>query len=120
VSEVAPPAGALWDVDDIAQRALAVLRLGPGDVDETRVQDAVVAATARIDSMLDQPEPVTPTGPMTDSAVQVTVGLYRRKDAPLGVTDAWSADTVALTVPGSPLAGVRAELLPDKARWGVS
>lgn len=115
-----PPAANEWVVDDIATAALAVLRLGDPDVDAQRVKDAALVACAQVDHAVDHLEPTLPTPSMIDSAVQVTVELYRRKDAPFGTADAWSVDTVPVDIPASPLAGVRSELLPDKERWGLA
>lgn len=117
---VPPPAVNLWDTAAIAASALAVLRFGSGDVDEDRVKAAAVAACGLVDHQVDRLEPITPTATMTDSAVQVTIELYRRKDAPFGTTNAWSQDTVAAVLAGSPLTGVVGELLPDKERWGLA
>jgi hypothetical protein len=119
---VIPPAPAvnLWDVQAVAASALAVLRLGSGDVDEGRVEAAAMSACTLIDHDVDRLDPITPTANMNDSAVQVTVELYRRKDGPFGTTDAWSQDTVPVVLPGSPLTAVLGELLPDKQRWGLA
>jgi hypothetical protein len=114
-----PPAANLWDVAAIATKALAVLRLGSGDVDVTRVNDAAVTATAAIDSFLDAVEPLTPTANMIARAVQVTCEEYQRPGIAWGVVNAWSEDTVAFRISGDPLAGVLIGLLPDKQRWGI-
>jgi hypothetical protein len=119
MTDIAPPAAATWDVEDIVTQALAVLRLGPGDVDEGRVETMAVVACGQVDSLVDSPESIDPTPAMIDSAVQTTIALYRRKDAPFGTADAWSSDAVAVGIPTGPLAGGRAEVLPDKRRWGV-
>ena len=116
---VAPPAAADWDVEEVAAQALAILRLGSGDVDKDRVQRAAVVACGRVDSFVDRATSSDPTPAMVDGAVQATINLYRRKDAPFGVADSWSTDTVPVDVPGSPIAGARAEIVPDKHRWGV-
>lgn len=116
-----PPAVSAWDTDRIVSRALEVLRLGTEDPDAPRVYDAAQAAMRLVDVYVDAVEdglPVTP--PMEAAAVQVTVEMYRRKDAPFGVIDAWSQDATAIRVSGDPLSGVLLTLLPAKARWGVS
>lgn len=114
------PATNLWDVDRIVGRALEVLRLGADDPDTPRVYDSAQAACRLIDVYVDNVEPVAISQPMEAAGVQVTIELYRRKDAPFGVVDAWSQDTVAFRISGDPLAGVLMTLLPDKSRWGVA
>jgi len=122
MTDVGPPAPAtsLWDINDVTDRALTVLRLHSGDVDEPRVGDAALVATGAVDSFVDAAEPFAPSAAMVDAAVQVTVELYRRKDAPFGTANAWSTDTVPVPVGADSLHGVLMQLLPDKERWGVA
>lgn len=114
-----PPATNLWDVDRIVARALEVLRLGTDDPDTPRVYDAAQAACPLIDVYVDHVEPAAVSQLMETAAVQITIELYRSKDAPFGVIDAWSQDMVAFRIPRDRLAGVLSLLDPSKTRWGV-
>lgn len=115
-----PPAANLWDHAAIVAGALAVLRLEANDPDAPRVDDAAKAAESLVDAWVDHVDPTPITEPMRAGAIQVAVELYRRKDAPFGVVDAWSQDTLAFRISGDPLAGVLALLLPEKTRWGIA
>ena len=118
---VAPPAPLPWDLPAITAAALEVLRLDPTDVDVSRIDDAAAQATALIDEHLDyETEPATIPVPVVGAAVQVTVELYRRKDAPFGVTDAWTVDGALVRLSSDPLRGVRAMLAPYRARRGLA
>jgi hypothetical protein len=117
---VTPPATADWDYEDVAAKALAILRLDGTDIDAGRVSDQAVVACGQVDHDVDKLAAAPPSPAMIDSAVATTIALYRRKDAPFGQADAWSLDTLAADVPDSPLAGVRGELLPDRERWGLA
>lgn len=117
----APDQTAWWDVAAITDRVLVVLGLAPDDPLVDVVDDLIPAAGNRINDYLDRPasDPITDPVPavLEDSLVQVTVELYRRKDAPpssveglLGAT--WRPPSI------DPLAGVRAAITPYKRRWG--
>lgn len=112
-----PPAQAIWDVDDIAKRAMAVLRLDGDDVDADRVADAAAAAVEDVDTYVDRTQPAAPSARMVDAAVARTIGRYRGKDAPFGIADAWSQDTVAVDLLAPSPAPA---LLGDKERWGLA
>ena len=114
------PATNLWDVDRIVGRALEVLRLGPDDPDTPRVYDSAQAACLLVDVEVDHELPTAVSQLMEAAAVQCTIELYRRKDAPFGVVDAWSQDAIAFRISGDPLAGILALVRPDKTRWGVA
>lgn len=116
---VAPPAASLWDLPSVVAGALEVLRLGAGDVDVPRVQAAAEAIVDKIDQFLDSPDPLTVNPSMLQAAVAGTVNEYRKKDAPFGVANAWSADTVAFRIPNDPLAGSYPLLEPYKRRAGI-
>lgn len=118
----APDQTVWWDTPATLARALDVLRLDSGDVDAGRVATLVLAAGARINDVLDRcpdnPVPVPPPAPLADAIVQVTVELYRNKDAPPSSIDgliaqSWRAPSV------DPVAGVRAMILPYKQRFGI-
>jgi hypothetical protein len=114
-----PPAINLWDVESIAAKALAVLRLGSGDVDADRVREAAQVACDVCDYFIDAIEPLTPTPNMIARAVQVTCEEYRRPGVAWGIVGAWSQDEVAFRVSSDPLAGVVMGLVPEKQRFGI-
>lgn len=102
-----PPAVNTWDVDAIKLDALAVLRLGGGDVDEGRVAKLVATATDRVDAYVDHVEPAEATPSMITAATDLTVELYR--GAPLPIAE-WS----------DPILERIAIATPDKTRWGLA
>ena len=121
MSDVAPPAANTWDVNDITAQALAVLRMDGTDVDAGRVADSADVAVARLDAYLDSVDPVDTTviPELIQGAVELTVEVYRTKDAPWGVLDAWSADTVPVRISSDRLRSVRSLIIAHKARFGV-
>jgi len=117
---VAPPAPLPWDVDAVAQSALELLRLTSADIDADRMLAMADTATTLIDAELDYA--VSPTeipGAVFDAAVNLTVELYRRKDAPFGVLDSWSVDGAAIRLSADVMRGTRKMLAPFVSRWGV-
>lgn len=117
----APPAVNLWDPEVVVAGALAVLRLGPSDVDESRVREAADEVIGRVDREVDWLDASLPTPNMVAVAVRSTVRAYRLKDATLGTADSWSADAARLdVVSGDVLAGEYDNLLADKQRFGVA
>lgn len=117
---VAPPAPLPFDPSAIAGAALDVLRLDPTDDDADRVKAAAVVACDLIAQELDYATaPLTVPAPVADAAVMLTVELYRRKDAPFGLTDSWSVDGASLRISSDVLRGVRSELAPYRSRFGV-
>ena len=49
----------------------------------------------------------------------LTIELYRRKDAPFGVLNAWSPDEVAVRISSDPMRGIVHILLPLKKKFGI-
>ena len=118
---VAPPAVNPWEVALVASQALQVLRLDVGDPDAPRVAELAETACDLIDTDLDRTDPLTIiAAPLLTAAVEVTIELYRRKDAPFGVLDSWSADGTAVRIPADPLRAHRAVLSRYKQREGVA
>lgn len=120
---VTAPAANPWDTADIAARAMAVLRLDQSDQDAGRIREHAATACDKIDGYLDLTEPYPADaipGAVQETAVSVTVELYRRKDAPFGILDSWSADGVFARVPSDPLRMHEAVLSRYKARQGVA
>jgi hypothetical protein len=123
VTVTAPDVSVWWDAAAVASAALAQLRLEAGDVDAGRVVSAVDPAGQAINQYLDR-DPAdaytVATAPpqLQDAVVQVTVELYRRKDAPPTSIDgmlagAWRPASI------DPLSGVRSLIAPFRARRGI-
>ncbi len=105
---VTPPSSGPWyDLDETTTAVLAILRLTEQDVDVERLRDAVPAAAWHIEQHLDSPDELAPNPALQQSLNQVTVELYRRKDAPFDVVRRI-------------LDPVRSELAPSVRRWGVA
>ena len=123
MTDVLPPVANSWDIDVLVPMVLAVLRREPdtADADDPRVRQAVMVATRRLDHYLDATTDVLPMAEpeLVEAAVELAVEVYRSKDAPFGVIDAWSADTVPLRISSDRLRNVRSLAVPHKARFGV-
>jgi hypothetical protein len=120
---VTPPAPLPQDAQAVADAALAVLRLDPADIDADRIEQAAVVAIDLASQQLDYDAADVPTTlavAVTDAVVTLTVELYRRKDAPLGVTDSWSVDGAVLRLSSDVFRGVRSQLAKYRARRGVA
>lgn len=121
---VSPPAVNPWDVTQVAERALDVLRLDPADMDAARIERKAAEAVALIDAELDLvlPYPTVSAipAPVVEAAVNLTVELYRRKDAPGGITDSWTSDGSFLRLSADVMKGARSELAPYKGRRGLA
>ena len=117
---VVPP----WaDVPSIAQGALDVMRLDATDVDADRIESIATSAVLLVDTYLDRADDplIAPApGPVNDACVQVTIELYRRKDAPFGVLNTWSeSDVGPVRIGTDPLKGVEGLLAPYAHRYGI-
>jgi hypothetical protein len=123
---------------EIAAGALTQLRVSGADHDRGRIESKVPAALIAIDLDLElravagriayevQPGHVVVTFPaalvpasILEAAVQLTVELYRRKDASFGVLNAWSPTGEALRISRDQLAGVDSLLAPFREGWGI-
>ena len=123
MTDIAPPAtDEWWDPVSTKAAVLHQLRLREGDVDEDRVEALIPVAGHLINVYLDRPAdsswPVAAT--LQPALEQVTIELYRRKDAPLSGSNDW-ASTAGMLPFGQvdPIAQVAAELAGQKRRWGV-
>jgi hypothetical protein len=123
VTDIAPPIAHSWDIDAITAEVLAVLRREPGtpDADDARVRSAVERACARLDKYLDALADVLPMDQpeLVEAAVELAVEVYRSKDAPFGVLDAWSADAVPVRISSDRLRNVRSLAVAHKSRFGL-
>jgi|SRR5262245_30743486 len=110
-----------WDQETIAARALDILRINAGGIDAARVEAFVADAVELCETFIDPCvawDAVPP--PCETAAVNVTIELYRRKDAPFGVTNAWSdTDYGPVRIGSDWLNSVRYLLLPYKCGWGI-
>jgi hypothetical protein len=111
------------DVAAIAQAALEVMRLDAADADVSRVEDVAGSAVLLVDAYLDRADDplISPApSPVVDACVQVTIELYRRKDAPFGVLNTWSeSDVGPVRIGTDPIKGVEQMLAPYAHRYGV-
>lgn len=121
----APLIGDWWRVehDTIVSRALAVMRMSTAsEPDLQRVSDAANTAGNLIDLRLDRctPLPVVTPWPIMAAAVEGTVEVYRRKDAPFGTVGGWADQAAALPIYPDPLSGVYHLIDPYRQRMGVA
>jgi len=117
---VAPPAPIPFDVAAIASAALDVLRLDPTDDDAERIATEAERACRAVSLLQDYAVDPLAVDPLEESAaVTLTVEGYRRKDAPFGVTDAWSVDGASIRLSSDPYRGVRSQLARVRSRWAV-
>lgn len=117
---VAPPASLPFDVAAITEAALDVLRLDATDEDADRIAAAADVACRAVSLLQDYAVAPAAVDPLEESAaVTLTVEGYRRKDAPFGVTDAWSVDGASIRLSSDPYRSVRAELARVRSRWAV-
>ena len=124
---------------EIVAGALEQLRVGGNDHDAGRIARKMPAACIAIDLDLElravagriayevAPGHVVVTFPaglvpasILEAAVQLTVELYRRKDASFGVLNAWSPTGEALRISRDQLAGVDSLLAPFREGWGIA
>lgn len=125
-------------IPDIAARAVTQLRLAGGDMDAGLIASKAPAACMAIDQRLDLRAVagrVTYTiggvtvvsyatgdapGDVLEAAVQLTVELYRRKDAAFGVLGAWLQSGEAVRVSADQLRGIDSLLAPWVEGVGVA
>jgi hypothetical protein len=118
---VPTPASLPFDLPAVAGAALDVLRLDPTDDDAERVQTEAERACRLVELELDYAVAPATVDPLAvGAAVMLTVELYRRKDAPFGVTDAWSVDGASIRVSADVMRTVRAELSKIRQRRAVA
>jgi hypothetical protein len=118
---VTAPATQPWNHEQIVAKALAVLRLEETDLDMAQVSFAESMATELLDDELDTTEPLASISSAVEGgAVHLTVEIYRRKDAPFGVLNAWSPDEIAVRVGSDVMRGVRSIVRHAKERFGLA
>lgn len=121
VIPVAPATGVWYDLDVTVAAVLAVLRLTASDVDAERIRALVPVAGQLIDTRLDRQVALTSPAPLPVLVAleNLTVELYRRKDAPFGVLNAWSPDAFAIRIGRDQMAGIDSLLAGYRRRWGI-
>jgi hypothetical protein len=119
-----------WDGDPayLVDTARGILRMSSTDAEvASRLTPLSYAITDLVRQHLawalpfdavDQTAPIP--DPITQSCVNALVEAYRRKDAPYGITGAWSPDGVAIRVTRDWLDGVLYQLQPYRQGWGVA
>ncbi len=116
----APSTGLIGRVRD---GALYLLKLTGDSPDASRVTDLAEMCLElihdRIGATVYYDETTVPT-PVVEAAAVATSEMYRRKDAPFGITGAWSQEGENLRISRDPLAGVEHLLAPYKAGWGIA
>lgn len=118
-----PVAGAWCDDDRALSDALGVLRVPSTDPDFARLQICVATACELITAFMDRADDDPVTGDpsaLRTAHYMVAVELYRRKDAPFGVLNAWSPDEGQLRITNDPMRGVYHIVLPFKRGFGVA
>jgi hypothetical protein len=124
--EIPPAVDTSWRDDlQAASDALTILRLPAAGIDAEHMVDLARAAGDKICQKLDRYDPIpgvlpgTPPEPLRVAHANVTVNLWRSKDAPAGVIGSWAPDDVTEMIPGDPLAGQMHLIMPYKGRWGI-
>jgi hypothetical protein len=112
------------DPDQVLTDVLDVLRKTPADVDADRIEALIPTSANLVASYIDRDADPLPAAPPMHPLVRtamtnLTVELFRRKDAPFGVLNAWSPDDIALRVSSDPLRGIVGILLPLKKGFGI-
>lgn len=132
MSELAiPPAVDMTWVDNTqaATDAALILRLNPlpSGPDFDRLLEMAVSAGALICLHLDRLEPIpgaipgTPPALLRTAHANVTVELWRRKDAPSGGANSWAPDQTPQQLPtNDPLYASLALIEPYRNRWGIA
>ena len=115
-----------WDGDPafLVEQAQAILRLDSTDPDLPRLGRLAFVVKALVAEHLggvqfDDPTLAPIPDPVTDACVTVLVETYRRKDAPFGITGAWTAEGVGMRVSRDWLDPVLFVLQPYRVAWGV-
>lgn len=104
---------------------LDVLRLPATDDDADRIEALIPSAARLVEDFIDRGDNPLPDAPPMHPLVRtamanITIELYRRKDAPFGVLNGWSPDESVVRINTNPLRGMLHVLLPLKVQWGIA
>jgi hypothetical protein len=112
----APSTGLIGRVRD---GALYLLKLTGDSPDAGRVSDLAELCLElihdRIGATVYYDETTVPL-PIVEAGAVATSEMYRRKDAPFGIVNAWSEDGASIRISRDPLAGVEYLLAPYRLR----
>jgi hypothetical protein len=113
------------DPEQVLADVLDILRIPTTDDDADRIDALIATAADLVEAFIDRGDSPLPDAPPMHPLIRtamsnVVIELYRRKDAPFGVLNAWSADEVAVRITTDPLRGVLKILLPLKRRFGIA
>ena len=127
---VVPPAPApplddqdWYDPQLTFEAVLNTLRLTEDDVDADAILYAITAAASTINQFLDRVDPLpSPTpAPVQLALEQLSIELYRRKDAPFNLLNATVPEDVPVDITGiGSIQSVAPLLQPYKQRWGFA
>lgn len=127
-TDIPPQVDSTWRDDlQAAGDAAEILRIPQSGPEFDRLKLKAITAGEHICQYLDRTEPIpghgigVPPPALRTAQAQVTVELYRRKDAPFGVLGGWNQDDGGQTyISPDPLAGVKPLIMPYKARFGLA
>lgn len=111
------------DVQATYEAVLLMLRVTVQDPDAEQILACVTAAASLIDQYLDRVEPLPspPPGPVQQALEQLSVELYRRKDAPFSLLNATVPEDVAVDISGvTSIQSIAPLIQPWKSRWGFA
>lgn len=125
--DIPPPVDMTWVNSALAaDDALKILGLTVDPGSQAMMLPFAESAGSLICLYLDRITPIpgsipgTPPPALRNAHANVSAELWRRKDAPFGVLDAWSPDTIGVRITPDPLNGVRNMLDPYRSRWGLA
>jgi hypothetical protein len=121
----APPLDDQTWVDMAAtyEAVLLALRVTTNDPDADAILFAIQAAASLIDQYLDRtdPLPVPPPAPVQTALEQLSVELYRRKDAPFNLLNATVPEDIPVDITGvGAIQSVAPLIQPWRQRWGFA
>lgn len=120
-----PSSTAVWyDPALTWESVLRQLRLDVTDPDAPTVIDSISAAASLIDQYLDRTVALTgppPPAPVQQALEQLTIELYRRRDAPFNLLNATVPEDIPVDISAvGAIQSVAALVQPWKQRWGYA
>ena len=111
------------NLEDTYEAVLLSLRVTTQDPDAAAILASIQAAASLIDQYLDRtdPLPAPPPAPVQTALEQLSIELYRRKDAPFALLNATVPEDVAVDITGqAALQSVAPLIQPWRQRWGFA